>query len=64
MDGPFFPQATLNVKQNQKYLRERVYETMVERSKMSNVEYVRYIKVEDNAEISGIADVETATANA
>ena len=37
---------------------------MVERSKMSNVEYVRYIKVEDNAEISGIADVETATANA
>lgn len=64
VDGPFFPQATLNVKQNQKYLRERVYETMVERSKMSNVEYVRYIKVEDNAKISGIADVETATANA
>ena len=46
IDGPFFAntEAGLNKKEQQKDLRNRVYECMVERSKLSNVQVVRYIR--------------------
>ena len=59
IDGPFFPKSDLSVKENQKYLRDEVYETMVKRSKASNVEYIRYVKLPEGK--SGAED-RTATA--
>ena len=44
IDGPFFPDANLSLKDNRKKLRDLVYETMLERSKNSTYEYVHYIK--------------------
>lgn len=45
VDGPFFPDETLSLKENQRMLREQVYEAMTERSKKSTYEYRQYIKV-------------------
>lgn len=45
VDGPFFPDETLSLKENQRMLREQVYEAMTERSKKSIYEYRQYIKV-------------------
>ncbi len=59
IDGPFFPKSDLSVKENQKYLRDKVYETMVKRSKASNVEYIRYVKLPD-----GESGAENCTATA
>ena len=52
IDGPFYPDKEengkeLNKKQKQKNLRNKVYNTMVERSKKSNIEYIKYIKKEN-----------------
>lgn len=44
IDGPFFTNKDLTKKEQQKDLRDRVYECMVERSKNSNIEYIKYIK--------------------
>lgn len=44
IDGPFFAKNELNKKEKQKDLRNIVYETMQERSKNSNVEYIKYEK--------------------
>ena len=44
IDGPFFANEDLNKKEQQKELRDRVYNCMVERSKNSNVEFIKYIK--------------------
>ena len=44
IDGPFFPDANLSLKDNRKKLRDLVYETMLERSKNSTYEYAHYIK--------------------
>ena len=44
IDGPFFPDKTLNKKEQQKQLRDKIYNCMVERSKNSNIEYIKYIK--------------------
>lgn len=50
IDGPFFAQEEidngqmLNKKQKQKDLRDKVYNTMVDRSKNSNIEYIKYVK--------------------
>jgi len=49
VDGPFFPDESKSVKENQKLLRDKVYDTMVLRSKNSTVEYVSYIKITDEA---------------
>lgn len=46
IDGPFFANKNLNKKESQKELRDRVYNTMVERSKNSDIEYIKYIKEE------------------
>ena len=44
IDGPFFADDNLNKKEKQKDLRDKVYNTMVERSKNSNIEHIKYIK--------------------
>ena len=45
IDGPFYPNYSLkNVKEQQKDLRNQIYNCMVERSKNSNIEVIKYIK--------------------
>lgn len=46
VDGPFYPDFHLNDKDAQQCLRNEVYSKMKERSKMSDYEYVSYIKKE------------------
>ncbi len=48
IDGPFYPKSELNTKENAKYLRELVYNAMVDRTtKYSTYSYIKYIKIED-----------------
>lgn len=47
IDGPFFVNKDLTKKEQQRDLRNRVYECMVERSKNSNIEYIKYVKKSD-----------------
>ena len=51
VDGPFFPDKNLTPKENQKRLRELVYNAMVERSKASTYEYTEYIKTANLTEV-------------
>lgn len=44
IDGPFFPNTELSKKEQKEKLRNDVYDCMVERSKNSNIEYIKYIK--------------------
>ena len=44
IDGPFFPDESLSKKEQQENLRNKVYEKMVERSKNSNIEVIKYEK--------------------
>ena len=44
VDGPFFADETLSVKEQRAKLRNEVYEAMCERSKNNNVEVIRYEK--------------------
>ena len=44
IDGPFFADSNLNTKHAQQDLRNRIYNQMVERSKNSNIEHIKYIK--------------------
>lgn len=52
IDGPFFTNNELNLQEQKEDLRNRVYNTMVERSKNSNIEYIKYCKKELNVEKS------------
>lgn len=44
IDGPFYPNMKLSPKEQQQELRDKVYNQMVERSKNSNIEHIKYIK--------------------
>ena len=44
IDGPFFAESSLNKKEQQKDLRDQIYNCMVERSKNSNIEHIKYVK--------------------
>ena len=44
IDGPFYPDQSLPVKEQKKLLRDQVYHTMVERAENSNMEMIQYIK--------------------
>lgn len=44
IDGPFFPNKDLGIKQRQEDLRNRIYNTMCEKSKLSNIEVIKYVK--------------------
>ena len=46
IDGPFFPDNELSLNKRTKALRDDVYRTMCERAKLSDCEYIRYIKKE------------------
>ncbi len=52
IDGPFYADENLTVKENQKRLRDIAYEVMVERSKLSTHSPHNYIKIEEGQEIS------------
>ena len=47
VDGPFYPDEKLTLKERQQDLRDRVYNKMVERSKNNNIEHIKYIKKEN-----------------
>ena len=46
VDGPFYPNKSLSLKEQQDDLRDRIYACMLERSKNSNFEMIKYIKRE------------------
>ena len=46
IDGPFFPDMSLPLSKRTKTLRDEVYNTMCGRAKLSDSEYIRYIKEE------------------
>ncbi len=47
IDGPFYPREDLNLRQQKKDLRDRVYACMCQRAKNSNVEVIQYKKKEE-----------------
>lgn len=47
IDGPFYPDETLNTKEKKQKLRDDVYNTMKNRAKNSNVCMIRYEKSKD-----------------
>lgn len=44
LDGPFYPDMELPLKQRRKKLRDQVYEQMCRRAENSNVEVIKYIR--------------------
>ena len=44
IDGPFFPNKELTLKEQQKELRNKIYNCMDKRSKNSDIEHIKYIK--------------------
>ncbi len=46
IDGPFMPKENLTIKENQEYLRDAIYKKMQERSKESNIEVIKYKKIQ------------------
>ncbi|MEG1582151.1 MAG: hypothetical protein RR334_03255 [Clostridia bacterium] len=44
VDGPFYPNKDLTIKEQQEELRNQIYTCMVTRSKNSTYEYIKYIK--------------------
>ena len=47
VDGPFYPDSNVSTKEAEKLLRNQVYETMINRSKKSDFEYIKYVKKEE-----------------
>ena len=50
IDGPFYINENLTPKEQQQDLRDRIYECMTERSMNSNIEYIKYVKKEEDKE--------------
>lgn len=48
LNGPFYPDQTLDKNQRAKALRDQVYNAMVENSKLSTYQYFNYVKGEKN----------------
>lgn len=48
IDGPFYPDASCDVKTARAKLRDEVYFAMVERSKNSDAEYIKYVRAESS----------------
>ena len=44
IDGPFFADENLKIKEQKEDLRNKVYKKMTERSQNSNVEFIKYVK--------------------
>lgn len=47
LDGPFFASKEESIANQKLELRNKIYETMVNRSKANNIEYIKYKKVSD-----------------
>ena len=47
LDGPFWPDKDLPPRARAQALRDRIYETMVQRSRESDCQYIRYVKKEE-----------------
>ena len=47
MDGPFYPNRDLPVKEAKAALREEAYTAMKKRAELSDTEYIRYIRAEE-----------------
>ena len=47
IDGPFYPDESLPLKKRTKDLRDRVYDAMCARARLSDCEYIKYIKKEN-----------------
>lgn len=45
IDGPFHPNTQLSPKEQEQDLRDRVYNQMVERSKLNTYEFAKYVKI-------------------
>lgn len=50
VDGPFYPDPALDRKEQKKALRNQVYRTMAERSRMNTVEWIHYEKKPDECD--------------
>ena len=48
VDGPFYPNPDLPIKEQEKDLRDKVYSAMTERAKNSNYELIKSVKIDDN----------------
>ena len=48
IDGPFFPDKNLTKSEQKQNLRDQIYNKMVERSKNSNIEHIKYEKISEN----------------
>lgn len=46
IDGPFYPREDLPMRERKRELRDRVYDCMSERAKLSDVRWIQYIKKE------------------
>lgn len=44
LDGPFYPDTAVPPRERAQELRDRIYAVMQERSKLSDCEYIRYVK--------------------
>ncbi len=51
IDGPFKADENLTKKEQQKNLRNEIYQCMVERSKNNNIEYIKYVKKQRNEKL-------------
>ena len=49
IDGPFFPNPELSPQEQKQNLRDQIYNCMVDRSKNSNIEYIKYIQYIKNS---------------
>ena len=50
IDGPFYPDERLPMRERRKRLRDEVYFAMRQRAKLSNAEWIKYIPMsEENA---------------
>jgi len=47
VDGPFYPDVTLDEKAQQEKLHQEIFETMKKRSELSNFEFIKYVKKEE-----------------
>ena len=50
IDGPFYPDASLPVRQQRKALRDEVYSAMCKRAESSNVEWIEYLPADKKEE--------------
>ena len=44
IDGPYYPDMELSLKERRAKLREEVYAKMCERAELSDIEVIKYIK--------------------